>query len=182
LLASEPEASGFFQPCALAGIILNGHVIICFYEYPALPRLTHLLSAVFPPGRSAGIPNLSGRKEDDHVTNVEIAWILDRDRMAFARDFGWWPLVSGGYTGLLVATQIEYIAELWTDRPVQVTTAIETLGRTSYTLVQAIEQDGWIAALARSTFVLRGPQGIEVLSDALREQMKTGMIQPSSAA
>ena len=62
--------------------------------------------------------------------------------MAFARDFGWWPLVSGSYTGLLVATQIEYVAELWNDRPVQVTTAVETLGRTSYTLVQKIEQDG----------------------------------------
>lgn len=122
-------------------------------------------------------PILSERTAKDHVTNVEIAWLLDQHRMTFAKSFGWWEIVSsGGRSGMLASIDIAFLSEAWAADEVRVATAIEAIGKHSYTLVQTMRQREKIVAVARSILVLVGLNGPEPLPQSARDMMGAGML------
>lgn len=131
----------------------------------------------FPLKEDMLAPLLSERTEDEHVTNVEIAWLFDRHRAAFAKFFGWWNIVSScGRNGMLVSFDTCFLSEVWGTEEVEISTAVEAVGTCSYTLVQVMRQRRKVVAVARSTLVLVGPNGPETLPQSARELMITGML------
>lgn len=122
-------------------------------------------------------PILSERTAEDHVTNVEIAWLFDQHRMTFAKSFGWWDIVnSGGRVGMLASIDMCFLSEVWGTDEVQVSTAVEAIGTCSYTLAQIMRQQEKPVAVARSTLVLVGLNGPEPLPQSARDLMTEGLL------
>ncbi|MGE4322985.1 MAG: acyl-CoA thioesterase [Sphingobium sp.] len=144
-------------------------------------NLAYLTDAAFTFESAAALPSFKSRTGDEHLDNVEIAWMLDQQRMEFARHVGWWSYLTGGLLGMLVSTQIDYLHELWADRPILIGAAIGDVGSSSYSIVQAVRQSDQVVAVARTVLVLVGPNGAQKIASDMRSLMegaKLGVPEP----
>ena len=93
-----------------------------------------------------------------HVNNVAMAGFLEDGRVRFHRASGYRDGLEG-LSSMIASLAIEYLGQVHYPDPVELRSAIETIGRTSHALVQLVMQNGRPAVFARSVLVAVGPRG-----------------------
>jgi acyl-CoA thioester hydrolase len=88
-----------------------------------------------------------------HVNNAVFATYLETSRVALIYDAEQ-GLVVPGVSSVLARLEIDFIQELRWPGTVDVGTAVAAIGRSSYTLLQAIFHNGTCAATGRATLVM----------------------------
>ena len=111
---------------------------------PALPRLEDF------PIRVADIIRFGDLDRQGHVNNAVYSTYLETGRVGLIYD----RLQVEGATSVLARAEIDFLRELRWPGSVEIGTAVDTIGRSSYRLAQAIFHEGVCAADARSTMVL----------------------------
>lgn len=114
-----------------------------------------------------------------HVNNGAIGRYFEEGRADMnMRIFGEASLVDppGGLQLLFASVTTDFLAQVRYPGMVEVGTAVERIGRSSWQLAQALFQDGRCAALASATMV-KAIDGVSaLLSDAEREALQARMI------
>jgi acyl-CoA thioester hydrolase len=88
-----------------------------------------------------------------HVNNAVFATYLETSRVALIYDADQGLLVPG-VTSVLARLEIDFLQELHWPGTVEIGTAVSAIGRSSYTLLQAIFHNGTCAATGRATLVI----------------------------
>lgn len=102
-----------------------------------------------------------------HINNVAVAQLYEESRVRFGR------MVAercgpGLHRLVLVAINVHYLAETRYPDPVEVGIGVARIGRSSYTLAQALYQHGKCVGLADSTMVHAPVTGVVPLPDDVR--------------
>lgn len=103
-----------------------------------------------------------------HINNVALAGMIEESRVRFNMEFGLADLLAGRGT-MIVSIAIDYLAQAFYPRSVLGMTAVERIGRSSWTTVQVLAQDERPIAFARSVLVSVAENGASPLTDALRD-------------
>jgi acyl-CoA thioester hydrolase len=114
---------------------------------PALPRLAEF------PIRVSDTIRFGDLDRQGHVNNAVFATYLETSRVALIYDADQGLLVPG-VTSVLARLEIDFLQELHWPGTVEVGTAVAAIGRSSYTLLQAIFHNGTCAATGRATLVM----------------------------
>jgi acyl-CoA thioester hydrolase len=114
---------------------------------PALPQLVDF------PIRVPDIIRFGDLDRQGHVNNAVFATYLETSRVALIYDANHGLQVPGA-TGVLARLEIDFIQELRWPGTVEVGTAVAAIGRSSYTLLQAVFHEEACAAVGRATLVL----------------------------
>lgn len=88
-----------------------------------------------------------------HVNNAVFSTFFETGRVSLFRDPGNALLVEGA-NFVLARTEIDFLRELHWPGTVEIGTKVAAIGRSSYTVAQAIFRDGTCVALGRATVVL----------------------------
>lgn len=111
-----------------------------------------LLDAARYPFRHTISTRFSDVDPNQHLNNVALAAMMEDGRVRF--NVGMGMRVALGQRRAMVASMgIEYLSEGHFPAPVEVCCAIEAVGRTSWTIVQVLTQEGRTVAFARSVIV-----------------------------
>jgi acyl-CoA thioester hydrolase len=115
-------------------------------EPRAQPRLEDF------PHRVADVIRYGDLDPQGHVNQAVFATYFEAGRVAMFRspDLG---IGVPGVTFVLVRIEIDYMKELHWPGGIEIGTAVEKFGRSSFTMRQAIFRDGACAALGRATLV-----------------------------
>jgi len=114
---------------------------------PAPPPLAHF------PRRVADVIRYGDLDRQGHVNNAVYSTYFESGRVdvIFDPEQG---LQVPGATTVLARVEIDYLRELRWPGTVEIGTAVEEIGRSSYIFRQAVFHDGVCAASARATMVL----------------------------
>ena len=136
---------------------------------PAPPRLDQF------PSRVPDIIRFGDMDRQGHVNNAVFATYLETGRVGIIYRAGDGLQVPGATT-VMARLEIDFLKELHWPGTVEVGTAVAEIGRSSYTLAQAIFHDGACAAIARATMVLidRETRRARALPPDLIERLKPG--------
>jgi acyl-CoA thioester hydrolase len=118
-----------------------------------------------------------------HINNVAFVALCETGRSYFLFDSGIAQLMGGAH--LVVARiEIDYRRELHWPASVDVTTAVEHIGRTSFTLANAIFDGDLCAATARTVLVMIGKEERRPLAlhADFRALLETHMLSSGAAA
>jgi acyl-CoA thioester hydrolase len=110
------------------------------------PRLEHY------PHRVTDIIRYRDLDPQGHVNNAVFATYFESGRVAMFRN----PDLSIGAAGMtfvLVRAETDFLQELRWPGSVEIGTAVEKFGRSSFTVLQALFRDGRCAAAGRATLV-----------------------------
>lgn len=110
-----------------------------------------------------------------HVNNVALAQICEEGRVRFHRASGYHAALAG-VTSMTASFAIEYLGEAFHPQPLQVHVAAESMGNTSYALVQLIRQESRAIAFSRATLVVMKEGRPLTIPDAFRESVQTWML------
>ncbi len=134
---------------------------------PTRPRLEDF------PIRVADIIRFGDLDRQGHVNNAVYSTYLETGRVGLIYD----RLQVAGATSVLARVEIDFLRELRWPGTVEIATAVESIGRSSYRLAQAIFHEGNCAADARSTMVLidRETRRSRVLPAELIAQLRSLM-------
>lgn len=103
-----------------------------------------------------------------HVNNVAIAQLYEESRVRFGR-----IVIERSGPGLhrlvIASLRVHYLAETHYPEPVEVGIGVAGIGRSSYSLAQALYQGGRCVGLADSTLVHAPTTGVRPLPDEARE-------------
>jgi len=105
------------------------------------------------PHRAADTIRFADLDPQGHVNNAVFATYFETGRVAMFRNPDLGIGVPDG-TFILVRAEIDFLRELRWPGTVEIGTALAEFGRTSFTVVQAIFNDGACAATGRFTMVL----------------------------
>lgn len=94
-----------------------------------------------------------------HINNVAMAAMLEEAHVRFHRAAGYLKERDAGIGSMVASVAIEYLGEGAYPDAVDVHVALERLGRTSHTLVQAAFQAGRTLAFSRTVVVTMGRDG-----------------------
>jgi acyl-CoA thioester hydrolase len=114
---------------------------------PALPQLAEF------PIRVSDTIRFGDLDRQGHVNNAVFATYLETSRVALIYDADQGLLVPG-VTSVLARLEIDFLQELHWPGTVEIGTAVSAIGRSSYTLLQAIFHNGTCAATGRATLVM----------------------------
>jgi acyl-CoA thioester hydrolase len=114
---------------------------------PPLPQLADF------PIRVPDVIRFGDLDRQGHVNNAVFATYLESSRVALIYDADHGLQVPGA-TGVLARLEIDFLQELRWPGTVEVGTAVAAIGRSSYTLFQAVFHNGTCAATGRATLVL----------------------------
>ena len=89
---------------------------------------------------------------NNHLNNVALAAMFEDGRVRFNHGSGFREGMVG-HRAMVASTEIAYLAEGHFPLAIDVHCAIEALGRSSWTVVQLLIQEGKVVAFARSTLV-----------------------------
>jgi acyl-CoA thioester hydrolase len=134
---------------------------------PAVPALTAF------PGRVPDIIRFADLDRQGHVNNAVYSTYLETGRVAIIYDPDHGFQVEGATT-VLARLEIDFRRELHWPGTVEIGTAVAEIGRSSYTLQQAVFHDGECAAIGRATMVLmdRATRQSQELPSELIERLK----------
>lgn len=111
-----------------------------------------------------------------HVNNVAIASLLEDGRVRFHHRIGYRDLLVGK-TSMVASTAIEYLGEASYPESITIAGALESLGRTSHTVVQLLSQGGTPLVFARTVLVTVGPDGPSPLPASFAASVAGWMLQ-----
>lgn len=100
-------------------------------RYPFVHRVTTRFSDMDP---------------NQHLNNVAIAALFEDGRVRFGQ-------AAGNRKAMIVSVAIEYLDQAFFPQDVTVYVGLENIGRSSWTTVQLLEQEGRVFAFCRSTIV-----------------------------
>lgn len=110
-----------------------------------------------------------------HVNNVAIAQLYEESRVRFGR-----IVVERSGPGLhrlvLASLNVHYLAETRYPDPVEVGIGVARIGRSSYSLAQALYQGDRCVGLADSTLVHAPATGVRPLPDDVRAVLETYLL------
>jgi acyl-CoA thioester hydrolase len=106
-----------------------------------------------------------------HVNNAAAAVILQEGRVLFNQRTTL-PDLEAGLRLVVAGLRIEFAMELRYPGVVEVCTAITTIGRSSFSMVQVGRQNGRSALYAEITIVVCNASGAVPISDGLRAEME----------
>lgn len=110
---------------------------------------------------------------NQHLNNVALAAMMEDARVRFNLSMG--RLIKLGERRAMVASvAMEYLSQGHFPDPVSVHCAIEGVGRTSWTVIQLLEQHGRPVAFARSVIVSIADDRPNPVSDEFRENLLAG--------
>ena len=89
---------------------------------------------------------------NQHLNNVALAAMMEDARVRFNLAAGL-SVRIGARRAMVASVGMEYLAQGHFPGPVTAHCAIETIGRTSWSIAQLLEQDGTVVAFARSVIV-----------------------------
>lgn len=105
-----------------------------------------------------------------HVNNAAAVAMLQEARIAFHRMMG---LPSPDRIRTVVAAMtVEYVRELNYPGTVDIGTGIVSIGRSSYTFVQILRQDGAMAVCSRTTMVVTSANGASPIPSDLEAAIR----------
>lgn len=103
-----------------------------------------------------------------HINNGAVIILLQEARTRFNKTLG-----LGGMTkdnrALVAGIQVEFVRELHHPAPVEISTAIISVGRTSFVMGQLLRQHGQNAVYCEIAIVMTDVNGPTPLTDAVRE-------------
>lgn len=114
---------------------------------PPPPRLEDF------PGRVTEIVRYGDLDPQNYVNNAVFATFFESGRVTLFRDPANGLLVPGA-NFVLARSEIDFLRELRWPGTIEIGTGIAAIGRSSYTVAQAIFRDGLCAATGRATIVL----------------------------
>jgi acyl-CoA thioester hydrolase len=105
-----------------------------------------------------------------HLNNVAMAALIEDARVRFntANDF---RAAMGGMGAMIASVAIDYLAQGYYPHPISGYAAVESVGRSSWTLVQLMVQQGQPVAFARSVAVGIAHARPAPLPDAFRTNL-----------
>lgn len=110
-----------------------------------------------------------------HVNNVALAVILQEGRADFNRKRMGEHFAAGG--GLVVGSLfIDYAGQMFHPDPIEVSTGVLEIGRSSFVLGQVARQNGRITAYAEAALVATSGAGTMPLSVSARASLEAAMI------
>lgn len=112
---------------------------------------------------------------NQHLNNVALAAMMEDGRVRFNQSLDFYTALEGN-RGMVASTQIEYLAQGYFPRPVSVLCAIEAAGRTSWTIVQLLVQDGRVVAFGRSVIVCTDGRSSVPIPAAFRAKLGPHML------
>ena len=104
-----------------------------------------------------------------HINNVAMASMMEDAHVRFHRESGYRHGMSG-LTSMVASLSIEYLGEGSYPEPVDLSVAVESIGRTSHTLLRLAHQDGRAIAFSRVVMVAVGPDGPAPMPASFVEQ------------
>jgi len=139
-------------------------------EWP-LPRLEQF------PGQTGDIIRFGDLDPQGHVNNTVFATFFETGRVMLLRD----PnrlLNPQGTTSVLARLDINFMKEMHWPGAVTIGTGVETIGRSSFTFLQAIFHEGACAATGRATMVMidRATRKAHALPDSAIARLQSLMI------
>lgn len=105
-----------------------------------------------------------------HINNVAIATMLEDARVRFGQAAGIHEAI-GDLRPMVASVGIEYLAQGHFPHPVEAFVATEDVGRSSWRVVQFLEQDGQPIAFARSVIVCTDGQRSAPMPQAFRDSL-----------
>ena len=102
-----------------------------------------------------------------HVNNAAAAVILQEARTSVNRTARL-AEVAPGFRAMVAALQIEYAGEMYHPQPIEVSTGVLAIGRTSLTIGQVARQDGRPTLYAETVLVVADASGPAAVPEALR--------------
>ncbi len=117
-----------------------------------------------------------------HINNVAMAALFEAGRVRFNRQFLTRDEefrageAAAGLRWLIARVEINYLAEAHFPAPLEVTSAIGRVGRSSWDIAAAGFQSGTCVALCDATLVLTGPAGAMPIPDAFRARLAAQMM------
>ncbi|MCJ2179896.1 acyl-CoA thioesterase [Novosphingobium album (ex Hu et al. 2023)] len=112
-----------------------------------------------------------------HVNNVAMAGILEDARIRLGRQTDYRSLLPGSTT-MVASIAIEYIGEANYPDPINVSAALERIGRTSQQIVQVGTQKGKPLVFARTVLVMVGPDGPVPFPESFAASVEPWMLRP----
>ena len=109
------------------------------------------------PGRTGDIIRFGDLDPQGHVNNTVFATFFETGRVMFLREPGNAlrnALHPAGTTSVLARLDISFLREMHWPGEVEIGTGVATIGRSSYTFLQAIFHEGHCAATAHATMVM----------------------------
>ncbi len=108
---------------------------------------------------------------NNHLNNVALAAMFEDGRVRFNHGSGFREGMVG-HRAMVASTEIAYLAEGHFPVPITVHCGVEALGRSSWTVVQILIQQGKLVAFARSTLVCIRDDRPAPLPDAFRTTLE----------
>ena len=108
---------------------------------------------------------------NNHLNNVALAAMFEDGRVRFNHGSGFREGMVG-HRAMVASTEIAYLAEGHFPVPITVHCGVEALGRSSWTVVQILIQQGKLVAFARSTLVCIRDDRPAPLPDAFRATLE----------
>ncbi len=114
---------------------------------------------------------------NNHLNNVALAAMFEDGRVRFNQGSGF-KRGMDGHRAMVASTEIAYLAEGHFPLPITVHCAVEALGRSSWTVVQVLVQEGKLIAFARSTLVCIRDDRPAPLPDLFRGALEQWILRP----
>lgn len=142
-----------------------------------------LLDPARYPYRSALQPRYQDLDPNGHINNVAAAALFEDVRVRFQLDLGVSLTPAGdALRTMIVSLGITYIGEMFYPGPIAASIGVLAIGRTSWTLVSLLCQDGRPAALMESTIVGTVNSRPVAMPDGLRAGLEAALIRLDTAA
>ncbi len=114
---------------------------------------------------------------NNHLNNVALAAMFEDGRVRFNQGSGF-KAGMVGHRAMVASTEIAYLAEGHFPLTIDVHCAVEVLGRSSWTVVQLLIQEGNVVAFARSTLVCIRDDRPAALPDPFRATLAQWELRP----
>ena len=113
-----------------------------------------------------------------HINNAAAAVILQEARVGLNRTAGF-SEIREGLRPVVAALSIEYAGEMHHHAPIEVSTGVLSIGRTSVVLAQLARQDGRATLYGETVLVMTDSDGPAAIPPALRDAYERVLIRPA---
>ncbi|MEY2942544.1 MAG: hypothetical protein RLY97_558 [Pseudomonadota bacterium] len=110
-----------------------------------------------------------------HINNVAMVGILEDARVRFHAVSGFHIALSG-FGAMVASIAVEYLGQAFHPAPINVGVAATHVGRSSYTMMQLVRQEGRIVAFAEAVMVCVGSNGPAPIPDIYRDGIGPWML------
>lgn len=113
-----------------------------------------------------------------HINNAAAAVILQEARVGLNRTAGF-SEIREGLRPVVAALNIEYAGEMHHHAPVEVSTGVLSIGRTSVVVAQLARQDGRATLYGETVLVMTDSAGPAAIPPTLRDAFERVLIRPA---